>query len=173
MTRTFLAFFFWSIVLVLAQAIVFNHICIFNVAMPFVFIYIILRLPVTLSQNWALTIAFAMGLAVDILSDTQGMNALSCTTLAGLRRSILRLYIQREEEITYPQPCIRSLGMAVYLKYAVTMALIYCTMIFAIEAFTFFDVVRLVLRIVCSTALTTLLLLCIDSLTLRRNEKRL
>lgn len=168
MTRTTLIFIFWSLILVLAQAVVFNHICLFNVAMPFVFIYIIMRLPVTLSQNWVLTIAFFMGLAVDVMSDTQGMNSLSCTVLAGLRKPVLRLYFPREEDFTYPQPCIRSLGFGVYLKYALTMAFIYCLMIFMIEAFTFFNFLRILLRIVCSTLLTTVLLLCFDALTLRK-----
>ncbi|MCM1110285.1 MAG: rod shape-determining protein MreD [Clostridium sp.] len=173
MTRTALAFIFWSIVLILLQAVVFNHIFIFDVAMPFVFIYVILRLPVNMSRNWVLTVAFFMGLAVDILSDTQGMNSLASTILAGVRLPVLRLYFPREEDFTYPQPCIRSLGFGVYLKYALTMSLIYCGVIFIIEAFTFFDLVRLGLCILCSTLLTTLMMVCIDSLTLRLDAKRL
>lgn len=172
MTRTALTFLFWSLLLVLAQAIVFNHICIAGLAVPFVFIYMILRLPVTIAQGWILTIAFALGLAVDIFSDTQGMNALACTILAGVRPGVIRLYFPREEDMSYPQPSIHAFGAGIYMKYAVSMALIYCTCIFLIEAFTFFNPLRLLLRIVCSTALTTLILIGIDSLTLRRPDKR-
>jgi len=172
MTRTALTFIVWSLVLVLAQAIVFNHICILGVAVPFVFIYMLLRLPVTIAQGWVLTIAFAMGLVVDIFSDTQGMNALACTILAGVRPSIIRLYFPREEDMSFPQPSIHAFGFGIYLKYAVSMALVYCTSIFLIESFTFFNPLRLILSIVSSTLLTTLILIGIDSLTLRRPDKR-
>ena len=172
MTRTALSFIFWSILLVLAQAIVFNHICVLGVAVPFVFIYMILRLPVTLAQGWVLTIAFAMGLAVDIFSDTQGMNALACTILAGVRPGIIRLYFPREEDMTYPQPSIHAFGFGIYLKYALTMALIFCASIFIIESFTFFNPLRLLLKIVFSTLFTTIFLIGIDSLTLQRPGKR-
>lgn len=172
MSRTVLSFIFWCLLLVPAQAIVFNHICIADVAVPFVFIYMILRLPVTLSQNWILTIAFAMGLAVDIFSDTQGMNALACTLIAGMRPQVIRLYFPREEDMSYPQPLIHAFGAGIYMKYAVTMVLLFCTAIFLVEFFTFFNPLRLVLSIVCSTLFTTAIMIGIDSLTTPSQEGR-
>lgn len=53
-----LQFILLGFILVLAQVIVFNHICLFNVAVPLVFIYLLVRLPITLSVNWMLTIGF-------------------------------------------------------------------------------------------------------------------
>lgn len=162
-----------SLILILSQAVVFNHVCLFGVAVPFVFIYIILRLPVSLSQNWALTIAFLLGLSIDIFSDTQGMNALASTIAVGIRKPVLRLYFPREDELADPSPSISSLGFATYAKYALTMSAAYCALMFIIEAFSFFNIVVLILRIFASTIVTTLLLVGIDSLTLRRHEKRL
>lgn len=167
MTKTALQFTLLYIVLVLSQAIVFNNVCLFGVAVPFVFIYLIVRLPVTLSVNWVLTIAFSMGLLVDIFSDTQGMNALACTVLAMMRRPILHLYFPREDELSAPEPSVRTLGSDVYARYLFTMVLSYCTMIFIIEAFSFFNLLRLLLCIVCSTLLTFLLLLGLDSVLSR------
>lgn len=60
MSKTSLQFILLGIILVLAQVIVFNHICLFNVAVPMVFIYLIIRLPITLSTNWLLTIALSL-----------------------------------------------------------------------------------------------------------------
>ncbi|MCM1484379.1 MAG: rod shape-determining protein MreD [Muribaculaceae bacterium] len=162
-----------TLILLITQVIVLNHVCLFGVAVPFAFIYVLLRLPVTLHQNWALTIGFAMGLLIDIFSDTQGMNALSCTILTMLRKPVLRLYFPREDELSEAMPSISSLGFITYMKYALSMSLIYCTLIFIIEAFSLFNLVTLLLRIISSTILTTLLLIGIDSLTLRRREKRL
>lgn len=173
MIRTFLKFLLLALILVLIQVTVFNNICLFGVAVPMVFIYVILRLPLTLSTGWVLTVAFLLGLTVDVFSDTQGMNSLACTILAALRRPVLGLYFPREDELANPEPSMVSLGVPVYVKYALTMTLIYCTLIFLIEAFTFFNLLRLVLRIVCSTILSTLLILAVDGLSTRRHAKRL
>ncbi len=173
MSKTTLQFLLLGFILVLAQVVVFNHICLFNVAVPMVFFYLIIRLPITLSINWALTIGFFFGLIVDIFSDTYGMNALACTIEAMLRRPILRLYVPREEDLTRPEPSMYSLGTSAYLKYLLTMTLLYCTLIFLIEAFTFFNPIQLGLRIVTSTMLSMVLMLGIDSLMTPRSEKRL
>ncbi len=173
MTKTALHFILLAIVLVLAQVVVFNHICLFNTAVPMVFIYVIVRLPVTLSVNWMMTIGFFLGLTVDIFSDTYGMNALSCTILAALRRPILRLYVSREEDLPRPEPTMYTLGTSVYLKYLLTMTLLYCILIFTIEAFTFFNPLRLLLRIVGGTLLSMVIMVGIDSLLTPKSEKRL
>lgn len=173
MSKTTLQFILLALILVLAQVIVFNHVCLFNVAVPLVFIYLIVRLPVTLSLNWTLTIGFVLGLVVDIFSDTYGMNTVACTVLAMLKKPILRLYVPREEDLSRPEPSMQSLGTAVYVKYLLTMTLVYCIMIFVIEAFTFFNPLQLVLRIVFSTLLSLILMLGIDSIMTPRSEKRL
>lgn len=173
MSKTTIQTIILGIILVLAQVIVFNHISLFNVAVPMVFFYLIIRLPITLSTNWMLTIGFFLGLIVDIFSDTYGMNALACTVEAMLRRPILRLYVPREEDLTRPEPSMYSLGTSTYLKYILTMTLLYCTLIFLIEAFTFFNPIQLMMRIVFSTILSMILMLGIDSLMTPRSEKRL
>ena len=70
------------ICLVFVQVLVCNNIMLFNVAMAFVFIYVIIRLPMDLNVNWLLTWAFFSGLAVDVFADTPGVNSLACTLLA-------------------------------------------------------------------------------------------
>lgn len=163
----------FALALMLAQVLVFNHICLFGIAVPFVFLFVLLRLPVTLSREWCYTIAFLMGLIIDIFSDTMGMNALSCTLFMALRRPVLRLYVMRDDEMANPCPGSASLGFFTYAKYAATMALLYCIFIFTIEAFTFFNILQLSMRILASTLLTSILLIGIDSLTVSRREKRL
>lgn len=172
-SKTVLQFILLGFILVLAQVIVFNHICLFNVAVPLVFIYLLVRLPITLSVNWMLTIGFFLGLTVDIFSDTYGMNTLACTIEAMMRKPILRLYVPREEDLTRPEPSMYSLGTATYLKYLLTLTLLYCSLIFLIEAFTFFNPVRLLMRIVFSTILSMALMIGIDSFMTPQSEKRL
>ena len=173
MSKNTIHFIVLAVVLLLAQVVVFNHICLFGVAVPMVFIYLIIHMPLTTPVYRLLTVGFLLGLIVDVFSDTPGMNALACTVLAMSRRYVLRLYFNREDDMTDPVPSMRSLGAAVYVKYMVTMVFVYCSVIFLIEALTFFYPQTLLLRILSSTVFTSLLLLGIDSITLKRREKRL
>ena len=70
MTKTVLQFALMFVVLVIAQSVIFNHIALFNVALAFIFIYFILRLPVTLSTGKVIALSFMIGFCVDIFSDT-------------------------------------------------------------------------------------------------------
>ncbi len=172
MNVTTIKYILLSIIMVLLQVIVFNKIHLFNVAIPLVFIYVIVRLPLSLSTVWALTVSFLLGLAVDIFSNTPGMNALSCTILAFVRKPVLSLYVPHSNDYLADIPSSNSFGLSLFIRYTLTLTLIYCISLFIIESFTLFDITYLILRIVCSTLLTFILILCIDNLSQRR-EKRL
>lgn len=162
------------IALVLAQAVIFNHIALYSVGLAFLFIYFIIKLPLNLSGAKVIFLSFLIGFIIDIFQDTPGVNALACTCLGGARRTVIRLYVPREEDLVRAVPSIHTLGPALFARYASTMTLIYCILLFTIEAFTFFNPAILAMRIVASTVLTTLLIMAIDSLSLpSRSEKRL
>ncbi len=173
MTKTIAQFVFLFIALVIAQVVIFNNLVLFSVAVPLTFVYIIISMPVTWSTNWSITAGFLLGLAVDIFSDTQGMNALCCTLLAFMRKPMFHLYVQRDEDLSGLRPSMRNMDTTAYLKYMFSMVLVYCVMAFTVDAFSMFSVVRYLLRILCSTAYTFLILYAIDSVTSHRNEKRL
>lgn len=173
MNAGFIRFFFLSLLMVLLQVVIFNHIHLFGIAIPLVFIYVIMKLPLSLSTVWVLTVSFLLGLAVDIFSNTPGMNALACTILAFVRRPVLSLYLQHGSDYVADEPSMRSFGMGLFVRYALSLTLIYCLLLFVIESFFMFDALYLVLRVVCSTLLTFILILCFDSLSPGRREKRL
>lgn len=157
------------ICLVLVQVLVCNNIMLFNVAMAFVFIYVIIRLPMDLSVNWLLTWAFLSGLSVDIFADTPGVNSLACTLLAMLKKPMLYAYIPRDDRTKNIAPSLSSLGFAVYGKYLFSMVTVYCLLAFSIEYFSFADVKEIVIMSVASAILTFLILLGIDSLMAKKD----
>lgn len=173
MTKTILNFILLAITLVLAQAVVFNHLILFNCAIALVFIYIIIILPLEASTNMLLTIGFLIGLIIDIFSDTAGLNSLSCTILSFLRNPIYHLYSPRDEEISGQRPSIKTMGNTSFMKYALTISLIYCSIVFTIESVSLFNTVRLLTRIGGSTLFTFIMIYAFDSLSLSRREKKL
>ena len=160
-------------VLIIAQVVICNNICLFNVAVPIIFIYLIVRLPLTMNINIVLTVSFFIGLLIDMFSNTQGMHALSCTILAFIRRPILRLYVPREEDIADGEISIKSVGTSPYYKYLLTFVLTYCVIIFTIESLSFFNILRLLSQIIFSTILSFIIILGIDRIANKQREKKL
>ncbi len=161
-----------AIVLVLTQVLICNHIFIFNVAMAFVFIYVIIRMPMDMKTDALLTWAFVCGLLVDMFSDTPGVNSLACTVLAMVKRPCMYAYVPRDDRTKSITPSIKELGFAIHGKYLLTMSAIYCFLAFTIEYFNFADIKEIVIMTVSSAVLTFLVILGVDSLIVS-NEKRL
>ena len=172
MTKTVIQFIALFIALLLLQ-LVCNKIVLFNVAMPVVFIYLILRLPVNLHSGWVLTIAFFTGLILDIFNNTLGMNSLACTILAAVRRPMINVFVSRENDMNIPIPSVDSMGVGDYFKYMATLVTLYCTLIFFIQAFTLHNIVLTLLRIACSSVLSIIIIFGLDTLVSTRREKRL
>ena len=172
MTKTVIQFIVLFFALLLLQ-LVCNKIVLFNVAMPVVFIYLILRLPVNLHSGWVLTIAFFTGLILDIFNNTPGMNALACTILAAMRRPVLNVFVSRENDMNIPIPSVDSMGVSDYFRYMATLVTIYCTLIFSIQAFTLHNIVLTLARIAASSALSIVIIFGLDSLVSTSREKRL
>ncbi len=172
MTKTVIQFIVLFLTLLVLQ-LVCNKIVLFNIAMPVVFIYLILRLPVNLHGGWVLTIAFFSGLIVDIFNNTPGMNALACTLMAAVRRPVFNLFVSRENDMNIPIPSVDSMGVSDYFKYMATLVTGYCALIFIIQAFSLHNFVLTLARIAGSSVLSVIIIFGLDSLVSTRREKRL
>ena len=159
--------------MLLLQTLIFNHVVLFHVAVPVVFIYFIIRMSTGLSQNVLLTLSFLLGLCVDIFSDTPGVNALCCTILAGVKKSVFYLYVQRDDNNKDIIPSISRLGILDYSKYLLTMTAIYCVLTFSVEYFSLASFKDIVIAAVSSTILSFILMLGLDSLIITPRAKRL
>ncbi|MBD5357812.1 MAG: rod shape-determining protein MreD [Bacteroides sp.] len=168
MNKDIIIFTFLFIAMVLVQVLVCNHIAIFNVAVPLIFIYFIIRLPIALGKGALFSLSFLLGFIVDIFSDTPGVNSLACTLLAAAKHPVFYAYIAKDDKTKEIIPSISSMGVSVYCKYLVTMVGIYCLLAFSIEYFNFANVKEIVILSASSCALTFLSLLAIDCLTISK-----
>lgn len=149
---------------VLLQALVFNRISLFHVAVPIVFIYFIIRLPIDLKLSYLFIFSFLLGLCVDIFSDTPGVNALACTLISALKTPIFYAYIPKDDITSRITPGVSTMGLMEYSKYLFTFILIYCLLAFTIEYFNFGDVKGIVILSFSSTLFTFVILLSVDCL---------
>ena len=164
MTKLVLQFAGLWILLVLVQAVC-NNICLFGVAVPIIFIYFILRLPIKITTNKMMTIAFFTGLVVDTFNNTAGMHAIASTILAASRHTIFNIFVNRDEELGDPIPSSRTIGGPAYFKYLSCCTLCYCIVVFSIQAFTLAAPLITLMRIVASTILSMIIMLSFDSIS--------
>lgn len=164
MTREAFKFVFLIIGAMLLQILVCNHIVLFDIATPIIFIYIIIGLPVSLNPSLLYTIAFLLGLCIDIFSDTPGVNALACTLLAALKKPVYFAYVDKDDHTKILSPSVASLGLVTYAKYLASMTGIYCLLVFSIEYFNFADVKEIVVISAASSLFSFLTLLAVDCL---------
>ena len=161
------------ITLLLIQVLICNHIVLFGVAVPFIFVYFIITLPLDVGQCTLLTLAFLLGLGVDVCSDTAGMNALSCTVVAMMKRPLFFRFVLKDDKSATLSPSVASMGFGQYLRYSVLLVAVYCILVFSVEYFSFCDISEILVKGAASAALTTVLILIVDSLSSAKREKRL
>ena len=151
-------------ILVLLQVLICNHIMLFNIAVPFIFLYFIVRLPIGMSKNLLYTLAFLLGFTVDIFSDTPGVNSLSSLILAAVKNPVFYAYVPRDDKTKSVVPSIETLGWQNYSKYLITMSAIFCLCCFSIEFFSFASIREIIVLTFGSTILTFAILYGIDCL---------
>ncbi len=155
----------WFLALVLLQAMIMNHICILGYAKPLIYVYLILVIGNTTSRLALLLWGFCLGLAVDIFSNTLGLNAAATTFLAFVRPGLLNLFVTHESSDNTVYPGIQSFGIGKFFRYVLIAVSIHHLLLFTLESFSFFDWFYLLVATVSSALLTTLCVLAIDSIS--------
>lgn len=153
----------WFIGLVLLQVLILNNVHIAGYATPFLYIYLILKFESDVPRNVLMLWAFFLGLTIDILSDTPGMNAAATVMLAFLRPVFLRLFVPRDT-LDGLVPAIRTMGVSSFLKYLIVSVFVHHGMLLTIEFFSFANIGTLLLRIVASTLLTVTCIMAIEGI---------
>ena len=153
----------WFIGLVLLQVLILNNVHIAGHATPFLYIYLILKFESDTPRNALMLWAFFLGLAVDVFSDTPGMNAAATVLLAFLRPTFLRLFVPRDTLDTLV-PAIRTMGILPFLKYLVVSVLIQHGVVLTLEFFSVAHIGTLLLRIAASTLLTVTCIMAVEGI---------
>ncbi len=164
MYRQIITYILLFVVLVLVQVTILDHVMLFSVAAPVVYIYFIIRMRMSMGVNRLMTSAFFMGLLVDIFADTPGMNSLACIVLAVAKRPILMAYCPRDDQFNEIIPTLASLGIWTYTKYLLSMVAVFCIVYFSTEFFSAARLADVLVRTAASTLLSFVLILGLDAM---------
>lgn len=146
--------------LVLLQVWVFNRVHLFGLIVPLPYVYFILKLHSKTNRNAVVLWSFLLGLSIDILNNTPGLNALATTVVGFLRYYLLQLMIPREEESMVPS--MKRMGAWEFVRYALIIILVHHAILFVTEAFSVYSPLLLSLKIAGSALLTFVLVFALE-----------
>lgn len=147
----------WLSILLLVQIFLLEHISLFGLISPFVYVFALVILPVGLPPWLFMTIAFGYGLTYDAFTANWGYHALACTLLAYIRPAWVRWYLLKSR---YDDPGgirLNGLGWARFLAYATPLYGIHQFSLYFLENLSFSQIHWIFLR---SVAGVIILMLC-------------
>ena len=162
---------FYTVLFVLIQVLIMDNIHLFRIASPFLYLFVIVKVPINISRSYVIAISFLLGMIIDVFSNTLGMHAAACTLIGIIRKPLIFTFSMKEleEDAT---PSYRSLGVPAYMKYVIVLVIIHHFSLFFIESASLFDPILLFFRIFANVILTASFIFIIEAFFLkhRKNE---
>lgn len=124
------------IILALVQGLVLNHVHLFDVATPMVYVFFVLTFRRNSFRAGMLIWSFLLGLVVDIFSNTPGVGAASMTLMAFIQPYLLFLIMPRDSAEDM-EVSMTTLGMARFTYFTLIVSFLFCLVFFTLEVFSF------------------------------------
>jgi len=147
------------VVLVLLQILVLNNIQISGYIVPNFYVLFILLMPFETPRWLLLPVAFALGISVDLFTQTPGMHAAATVFMAFLRPWVLEMSAPRDGYEPGSFPRLYYYGFQWFLRYTVILVLSHHFILFYIEVFRFSEFFSTLLRVLVSSFFTVILVM--------------
>jgi len=156
------------IVSVLLQVLIFNNVLILRMISPFFYILFIILLPFYTPRALLLFLSFALGMTVDIFTNTPGVHASACLLTGFLRPVVLQVISSRETLESVSAPRVDNMGLNWFAGYTTFLVITHHLFLFFIEAFTFESFYITLLRVIFSSVLSIVLIVLSQFIIFRR-----
>ena|ERR1035438_7108812 len=147
------------VVLVLLQVLILNNVQLNGYINPFMYVLFIMLLPIETPGWLLLLLSLAIGLTIDMFSNTLGMHAAASVFIGYLRPRIIRSISPRDGYETEAKLTAADMGLRWFISYTIVMVLLHHFMLFFIEAFSFSEFFGTMARVLMSSALTITLII--------------
>lgn len=152
--------------LFVAQVLILNHVHLFDVATPLLYVYFAITFRRGFPKWIMLLSCFLLGLVIDIFSSTPGLAAGCMTLVAFVQPYVLESVVPRDSAADL-EVSLKSLGTNKFCFLSSVITVFFCLLFFAVEAFSFFDWLVWLERAFTSAVLTWILMMAIESVRSR------
>lgn len=119
----------------LLQVLILNEIELLAYINPYIYPLAILILPAETRPITTMLIAFGLGLAVDLFEGTGGIHAFATTSVAFLRKGLIRL-VATQGGLEYERLSLGDMGIRKFGVYVFTALLIHHYLLFVLDGFS-------------------------------------
>lgn len=139
---------------VLLQVFLFDNLSISIYLNPLVYVAFIALLPLDTPPIVLLLSGLAVGVTMDFAMGAAGVNTIATLFIAFVRPALLGVLYGRDDMREGGIPCTGRLGKRVFLNYIVVLVLVHHALFFSLEALSWTHLVRTLVRIVASSAVS-------------------
>ncbi len=155
MINQFLKYGILSLLAILLQGLIFNNIILLGgYGTPFIYISVLLILPLETPVWMLYLVGFFTGISIDGFTNTGGMHASAATALIFARTLLIKLLTPRDGYDTNARPSIEWMGLNWWLGYSGILILVHHLWLFSIEIFRFESIGQVIIRTFASAFLT-------------------
>ncbi|MCB0395057.1 MAG: rod shape-determining protein MreD [Flavobacteriales bacterium] len=148
------------IIFILIQVLILNNISFLGRFTPFLYLSILLALPVNERKVLLLPIAFVTGIIIDMFSNTAGMHAAACVFMVFCQPLITRSLSERDT-YDYKQTKAGAQGLRGMVFYTVIMVFLHHLVLFYLEAFSLDYFWSVLFRTIINTLITSFLIIVV------------
>jgi len=155
------------VVLVLVQVLVLNNINFMGHISPYLYILFIILYPIKNNRSLFIFLSFLLGLTVDMFSDSGGIHAAACVTIAFLRPAALKFTFGA----MYDHQTVKfeSAEFISNLTYVSILSVIHHIILFSLEVFNTSEVILILKKAFFSSIFT--IILCILTIIIFSKRK--
>ncbi len=150
------------ILLVLVQVLVFNRLNFFGFINPMVYILYLYWYPIKENRAALIGLSFLLGLLVDLFSDTMALHAAATVTIAYFRPTMMRFVFG--VNIEFQSFRLSNTTRAQQITFLALLIIVHHAVFFALEIFSFANIVLMLKKIVAIGAASLVLCLLFSSL---------
>jgi rod shape-determining protein MreD len=156
------------ILLVGLQVLVLNHINFLGYINPYVYILFIILYPIKNSRTLFLFLSFLIGLTIDLFSDSGGIHAAACVSIAYIRPVILKFSFGTIYE--YQTIKFNTVDFGSKLLYIAVITAIHHLILFSLEIFNITKIILTLQKTLFSSIFTIILCVLITIIFSRKTK---
>ena len=150
------------VILVLVQVLIFSHIDFMGYINPYIYVLFVLLYPANNNRTLFIFIAFLLGFSVDVFSDSGGVHAAACLTMAYVRPVFLKFSFGTVYD--YQSIKFDQIDFGSRLTYFSALVFIHHFIMFSFEIFNISKIILILEKTLFSGIFTILLCLIITIL---------
>lgn len=158
------------LILDFCQIFLLNNIYFLGFINPMIYIWFIILLPFVTPKWLVLLSSFLLGVSIDIFSADTGINAFVCVFVGFLRPALLNAFSGNIDNTSYLRPSLSSLGFKNFFFFTASTVFIHHLLYFAIDIFSFAEIMQVLARTLLSSVVTIILILLLDMIFFKRSE---